>query len=201
MTPDTLTHALIALAQVTLIDITLAGDNAVVIGMAVRSLQGRQRRLAILIGTAFAALLRIALALVAARLLAVVGLTLAGGCLLLWVCWKMYRELRHSEGEAEVDAPARRLGPAILKIVIADLSMSLDNVLAVAGAAVGHPWILVGGLAFSVLLMGVAASFIAGLLARYRWIAWCGLLVVLAVAIELIIRGGGEIWHHVVLPS
>ncbi|MFT9296501.1 MAG: YjbE family putative metal transport protein [Gluconobacter sp.] len=198
--PDTFVHGLFALAQVTLIDITLAGDNAVVIGMAVRSLQGRQRRLAILIGTAFAAVLRIGLALVAARLLAIVGLTLAGGCLLLWVCWKMYRELRHNDADVEVDAPSR-LGPAILKIVIADLSMSLDNVLAVAGAAIGHPWILMGGLAFSVLLMGVAASFIAGLLARYSWIAWCGLFVVLGVAIELIIRGGGEIWHHVVLPN
>ncbi|QDH17838.1 YjbE family putative metal transport protein [Swingsia samuiensis] len=198
MLPDSFTHALIALLQVTLIDVTLAGDNAVVIGMAVRRLAGRERHIAILIGTLLSALLRIALALVASRLLSVVGLTLAGGILLLWVCWKMYRELRHGGDEAEVDGPSK-LGPAIIKIVIADLSMSLDNVLAVAGASIGHPWILTGGLVFSVLLMGVAASFIAGLLAKYRWIAWGGLLVVLAVAIELIIRGGGEVWHYVSL--
>ncbi|EHH68327.1 YjbE family putative metal transport protein [Gluconobacter morbifer] len=197
MATDTLLHAVIALAQITMIDITLAGDNAVVIGMAVRQLEGRQRRLAILFGTLAAAILRIGLALLATTLLQIVGLTLAGGFLLLWVCWKMYRELRGSGHHEDVDAAPARLAPAVLKIVVADLSMSLDNVLAVAGAAVGHPWILVSGLILSVALMGVAASFIAGLLARYQWIAWCGLVVVLIVAIELIIRGGGEIWHHV----
>ncbi|GBR42407.1 MULTISPECIES: YjbE family putative metal transport protein [Gluconobacter] len=200
MAPDSLLHALIALGQITLIDITLAGDNAVVIGMAVRNLEGRQRRLAILFGTGFAAILRVGLALLATTLLSVVGLTLAGGFLLLWVCWKMYRELRVGEHHEDVEPAPPRLGPAVLRIVVADLSMSLDNVLAVAGAAVGHPWILVSGLVLSVLLMGLAASVIANLLARYSWIAWIGLLVVLGVAIELIIRGGGEVWHHV-LPT
>lgn len=200
MAPDSLLHALIALGQITLIDITLAGDNAVVIGMAVRNLEGRQRRLAILFGTGFAAILRVGLALLATTLLSVVGLTLAGGFLLLWVCWKMYRELRVGEHHEAVEPAPPRLGPAVLRIVVADLSMSLDNVLAVAGAAVGHPWILVSGLVLSVLLMGLAASVIANLLARYSWIAWIGLLVVLGVAIELIIRGGGEVWHHV-LPT
>ncbi|MFT8611197.1 MAG: YjbE family putative metal transport protein [Gluconobacter oxydans] len=200
MAPDSLLHALIALGQITLIDITLAGDNAVVIGMAVRNLEGRQRRLAILFGTGFAAILRVGLALLATTLLSVVGLTLAGGFLLLWVCWKMYRELRVGEHHEDVEPAPPRLGPAVLRIVGADLAMSLDNVLAVAGAAVGHPWILVSGLVLSVLLMGLAASVVANLLARYRWIAWIGLLVVLGVAIELVIRGGGEVWTHV-LPK
>lgn len=195
LTADSLISALVALAQVALIDVTLAGDNAVVIGMAVRALQGRERRLAILIGTGFAALIRLGLALVAARLLTVLGLTLAGGLLLLWVCWKMYRELR-AEPAHETAATAPGLKRAIVNIIVADVSMSLDNVLAVAGASTRHPWILAGGLVFSVLLMGVAASFIAGLLARYRWISWAGLLVVLAVAIELIVRGGSEVWSR-----
>jgi len=192
-----LLHSLIALVQVILIDVTLAGDNAIVIGMAVRSLQGRQRRLAILIGTAFAAVLRIGLALLASRLLGIVGLTFAGGLLLLWVCWKMFRELRQDMANEENVEASPRLGPAVLKIVVADLSMSLDNVLAVAGASIGHPGILMAGLAFSVLLMGVAANFIADLLTRHKWIAWVGLLVVLGVALELIIRGGGELLQYV----
>ncbi|MBS1063332.1 TerC family protein [Gluconobacter wancherniae] len=197
MSSHFLLHSLIALVQVILIDVTLAGDNAIVIGMAVRSLQGRQRRLAILIGTAFAAVLRIGLALLASRLLGIVGLTFAGGLLLLWVCWKMFRELRQDMANEENVEASPRLGPAVLKIVVADLSMSLDNVLAVAGASIGHPGILMAGLAFSVLLMGVAANFIADLLTRHKWIAWVGLLVVLGVALELIIRGGGELLQYV----
>nr|WP_217429045.1 YjbE family putative metal transport protein [Acetobacter syzygii] len=189
--------ALAALLQVVLIDVTLAGDNAVVIGMAVRTLSGAQRRKAILAGVGLAAIIRVLLALVAVKLLAIVGLTLAGGLLLLWVCWRMYREMQDSHGADEQGAAAPgNLRSAILKILIADLSMSLDNVLAVAGAAREHPGILVMGLALSVVLMGVAASLIARLLERYKWISWVGLLVVLAVAIELIISGGGEVWGH-----
>jgi YjbE family integral membrane protein len=170
----------------------------VVIGLAVRGLPSVQRRRAILIGVAAAALIRVALALVAVRLLAIIGLTLAGGLLLLWVCWRMFRELRGPQGahDAETAAPGA-MRSAIVRIVVADLSMSLDNVLAVAGAAGRHVWVLVSGLAISVLMMAVAASLIARLLERYRWIAWVGLLIVLGVAIELIVKGGGEVWHSV----
>lgn len=189
--------AVAAFLQVVLIDVTLAGDNAVVIGMAVRSLTGEQRRKAIWAGVGLAAVIRVLLALVAVKLLAIVGLTLAGGLLLLWVCWRMYREMRASHVAEEQGQPAPgSLRSAIIKILIADLSMSLDNVLAVAGAAREHPGILVMGLALSVVLMGVAASLIARLLERYKWISWVGLLVVLAVAIELIVTGGGEVWGH-----
>lgn len=189
--------ALTALLQVVLIDVTLAGDNAVVIGMAVRSLAGAQRRKAIWAGVGLAAVIRVLLALVAVKLLAVVGLTLAGGLLLLWVCWRMYREMQDSHTADEEGTPAPgSLRSAIIRILIADLSMSLDNVLAVAGAAREHPGILVMGLALSVVLMGLAASLIARLLERYKWISWVGLLVVLAVAIELIVSGGGEVWGH-----
>nr|WP_230975502.1 TerC family protein [Acetobacter garciniae] len=186
--------ALLAFLQVVLIDVTLAGDNAVVIGMAVRGLSGHRRRQAILIGVGVAALIRILLALVASRLLDIVGLTLAGGFLLLWVCWRMFRELREEHAAVTpADAPTTGLGAVIVRIVIADLSMSLDNVLAVAGAAREHPGILIAGLALSVLLMGAAASLIARLLERYKWISWLGLLIVLAVALELIAKGGGEV--------
>lgn len=190
--------AAVAFLQVVMIDVTLAGDNAVVIGMAVRNLTPQERQRAIFIGVGFAAVIRILLALVAVRLLAIIGLTLAGGLLLLWVCWRMYREMYDSNGEQEAGAPVSGgLGKAIVRIVIADLSMSLDNVLAVAGAAREHPGIMVMGLALSVLLMGLAASLIARLLERYKWIAWVGLLIVLAVALELIFKGGGEIWGHI----
>ncbi len=188
--------AIAALLQVVLIDVTLAGDNAVVIGMAVRSLGGAQRRKAIWAGVGLAAVIRVLLALVAVKLLAVVGLTLAGGFLLLWVCWRMYREMQHSHAGEDGQTAPGSLRSAIIKILVADLSMSLDNVLAVAGAAREHPGILVMGLALSVVLMGLAASLIARLLERYKWISWVGLLVVLAVAVELIVSGGGEVWGH-----
>ncbi|GBR52570.1 hypothetical protein CSR02_11905 [Acetobacter pomorum] len=189
--------AFVAFLQVVLIDVTLAGDNAVVIGMAVRSLSGAERRKAIFAGVGLAAIIRILLALVAVRLLAIVGLTLAGGFLLLWVCWRMYREMRDQHENADAGPPPPgSLGKAVIRILIADLSMSLDNVLAVAGAAREHPGILVAGLALSVLLMGLAASVIARLLDKYKWISWVGLLIVLAVAIELIVKGGGEVWGH-----
>lgn len=190
-------QAVIAFLQVVLIDVTLAGDNAVVIGLVVKSLSPAERQKAIFAGIGIAAVIRILLALVAVKLLAIVGLTLAGGILLLWVCWKMYRELR-AERAAEDGAapPPTSFGKAVFRILLADISMSLDNVLAVAGAASEHPVILVTGLVLSVVLMGVAASFIARLLDRYKWISWVGLVIVLAVAVELIVKGGGEVWGH-----
>ncbi len=190
---------LAALAQVLVIDLVLAGDNAVVVGMAVAGLPGRQKRTAILGGIAGAAVIRIGLALVARRLLAVVGLLLAGGLLLLWVCWRMYRELRPRPRHAGSVAAPKSLRAAMLQILLADLSMSLDNVLAVAGAANGHAGVLVAGLAVSVALMAVAATLIARLLERYRWIAWVGLLVVLFVACKLVWEGGADVLHH--LPA
>jgi YjbE family integral membrane protein len=186
---------LAALFQVVLIDITLAGDNAVVVGLAVQGLPARQRRMAILIGIAAATLLRVALSAVAISLLAVLGLTLAGGILLLWVCWKMFRELRESadaDGATAAAAP-RSLRRAVVSIVLADLSMSLDNVLAVAGAAREHVWVMVAGLALSILLMGVAADFLAQVLHRVRWIAWLGLAVVVYVAVGMVIAGWPEV--------
>jgi len=191
------TDAVLALLKVVAIDVTLAGDNAIVVGLAVRGLPLRARRIAILVGIIGAALIRVLLALVAGRLLAVIGLTLAGGLLLLWVCYRMYREMRADHGAGEQGAAPASLRAAIVRIVVADLSMSLDNVLAVAGAALGHPWVMVAGLALSVVLMGAAAELIARLLERYRWIGWVGLVIVLGVALELIWRGGGEVWHHV----
>ncbi len=188
---------LAALLQVILIDLTLAGDNAVVVGLAVTGLPKHQRRKAIMAGIFGAALLRIALGAVTLQLLAIVGLLLAGGLLLLWVCWKMYRELRRTGTPGhEISAP-KTLAAAMVQIVLADLSMSLDNVLAVAGASEGHLWVLVTGLALSVVLMGVAADLVARLLLRYRWIAWIGLLVVLFVALQLIWKGGWDVAGHV----
>jgi YjbE family integral membrane protein len=186
---------LAALLQVVLIDLTLAGDNAVVVGLAVAGLPARMRRIAIVAGVGGAAVLRIALGAVTLQLLAIVGLLLAGGLLLLWVCWKMFRELRRST-LSHAAAPAKTLGAAMLQIVLADLSMSLDNVLAVAGAAQGHLWVLMTGLALSVVLMGVAASLVARLLVRHRWIAWIGLAIVLFVALRLIWDGSHDIAAH-----
>lgn len=186
---------LTALLQVLFIDVVLAGDNAIVVGMAVAGLPDQQKRRAILIGIAAATIIRIGFALITVQLLAIVGLMLAGGVLLLWVCWKMFRELqrsRHGRHDAGA-APAKTMRQAMVQIVLADISMSLDNVLAVAGAAHGNTTVLVVGLAASVLLMGVAASVIARLLERHRWIAWAGLLVVLFVALKLIREG----WHEV----
>jgi len=206
MPPD-LTSQLGALAQVLLIDITLAGDNAVVVGLAVINLPRRERRIAMLWGIIGATMIRLALATVALRLLAIVGLTLAGGLLLLWVCWRMYRELRGQQRMPTDDAAGvveKRAAPgdmrrAMTRIVVADLSMSLDNILAVAGASGQHLWVLITGLTFSVLLMGAAASVLATLLERHRWIAWLGLLVVLAVSIELIVKGSHEVLEHFAL--
>lgn len=193
-----------ALGQVIMIDLVLAGDNAVVIGLAAAGLPAELRRRAILIGIAAATALRIVFALVATQLLAITGLLLAGGLLLLWVCWKMFEELRvsHKESDAALDAladgtaagaPRKTLRQAVTQIVIADVSMSLDNVLAVAGAAHAQPHVLIFGLALSIALMGLAATFIANLLNRHRWIAWVGLLIILYVASGMIYEG----WHDV----
>ena len=199
--PHHLLPQLLDLAQVLVIDVTLAGDNAVVVGLAVLGLPAREKRIAILFGIAAATVIRIVLATVALRLLALVGLMLAGGLLLLWVCWRMYRELRQQRLASQDGAPPERKGPgairgAIVRILLADLSMSLDNVLAVAGAAGQHLWVLITGLTVSVALMGAAATLVARLLERYRWIAWIGLLVVLGVSIELIVKGGQDVLGH-----
>jgi len=193
---------LVPLAQVLFIDLVLAGDNAIVVGMAAAGLPADQRRKAIFWGIIAATIMRIGFAAITAQLLAIVGITLAGGVLLLWVCWKMYRELRHghgAEGEghdaeaAAAAAPRKTLPQAISQILIADISMSLDNVLAVAGAAKDHTWVLVVGLAISVVLMGIAATLIANLLNKHRWIAWVGLLVILYVAVEMIWSGTNQV--------
>jgi YjbE family integral membrane protein len=195
-----------------MIDLVLAGDNAVIIGLAAAGLPKEQRNKAILIGIIAATVLRIAFASITTQLLEIVGLLLAGGILLLWVCWKMWRELRTSakdeieanEALAQQDldgdkvlagsAPRKTFAQAAWQIVVADVSMSLDNVLAVAGAAREHPVVLVFGLGLSIALMGIAASFIARLLQRHHWIAYVGLAVILYVAAEMIYRGALEVW-------
>ncbi len=205
----------IALAQVIMIDLVLAADNAIVIGLAAAGLPKEQRAKAILMGIIAATVLRIGFAAATTQLLAIVGLLFAGGVLLLWVCWKMWRELRtssHEEHDAmeavsgeDIDkdgtvagkAPRKSFAQAAWQIVIADVSMSLDNVLAVAGAARDHPWVLVFGLALSIALMGIAASFVARILQKYRWIAYIGLAVILYVALEMIFRGGLELKPYV----
>jgi len=192
-----LTQDLVALAQVVMIDVALAGDNAVVVGMAVAGLPLRQRRPAILLGIGGATVIRIALGAVALQLLAIIGLLLAGGVLLLWVCWKMFRELRHAHRAGAAAQSGKTLRQAMTQIIVADLSMSLDNVLAVAGAAHGSTWVLGAGLLLSVALTGIAANLIARILDRQRWIAWIGLMIVLYVAITMIWHGGHEVAHAV----
>lgn len=191
-----LLQELTALLQVLVIDLTLAGDNAVVVGLAVAGLPAKQKRMAIIVGIGGATVARILLALIAVTLLQIIGLLLVGGILLLWVCWKMYRELRVSHAAVHEDAPPKSLRQAMIQILLADLSMSLDNVLAVAGAAKDHPWVLVAGLTMSVVLMGVAAGFVANLLEKHRWIAWIGLLIVLYVSLRMIWDGGHEVALH-----
>lgn len=187
---------LVVLLQVLMIDIMLAGDNAVAVGMAAAGLDVRSRRKAILAGLGAAVVLRIAFAVLATRLLAIIGLTLAGGLLLLWVCWRMWRDLRAARredaagaGAAVAPDRAKSFGSALFQIMAADLSMSLDNVLAVAGAARDHPALLVFGLLLSIGLMGIAAAWLARALNRFRWIGYIGLLVVLYVALHMIWDG------------
>jgi YjbE family integral membrane protein len=205
-------EAFSALLQVIMIDLVLAGDNAIVIGLAAAGLPKEQRARAILIGVIAATVLRIIFAAATTQLLQVVGLLLAGGILLLWVCWKMWRELRtphveevaatealadadlNKDGAVAAGAPRKTFAQAAWQIVIADVSMSLDNVLAVAGAARDYPYILVFGLILSIALMGLAATFIARVLQKHRWIAYVGLVVILYVSVEMIWRGGNEVW-------
>jgi YjbE family integral membrane protein len=194
-----LTSLLPILLQVLMIDLVLAGDNAVVIGLAVNGLPAAQRQRAILAGVAGATVIRIVFALLAVKMLAVIGLTLAGGILLLWVVWKSARELKHQQQESIVVQASGRLRTAILRIIVADVSMSLDNVLAVAGAAHGHPALLVVGLIVSVALMGLAASLVARLLTRFRWLAWVGLAIVLYVSLTMIYQGSFQVIHHAAL--
>ena len=185
---------LFALAQVLMIDVVLAGDNAVVIGLAAARVPVAMRKKVIFWGLIAAVVLRIAMAAVAVQLLAIIGLTLAGGILLLWVCWRMWRDIAgdkdHIAPAIENTASAKR---AIIQILVADLSMSLDNVLAVAGAARDHLDVLIIGLLMSVGLMGAAANFIARLLERYRWIAYIGLAIVVYVALSMIYHGWEEV--------
>jgi YjbE family integral membrane protein len=190
--PSALGQDLVVLVQILLIDLTLAGDNAVAVGMAASGLSAQQRRAAILAGLGAAVALRIGFAVLATRILQVIGLTLAGGLILLWVCWQMWRDLRgqrHGATKADTPPAPKSFGRALLQITLADLSMSLDNVLAVAGAARGHPALLVFGLILSIALMGVAASWIAKLLNRMRWIGYVGLAVVAYVALNMIWDG------------
>ncbi len=205
--------------QVIFVDLILAGDNAIVVGMVAAGLPAADRRRVIIIGIVAATVMRILFAVVTVQLMKVVGLVLAGGLLLLWVCWKLWRgiEDRRKEGigakavaeatideavdaepeappESATEAPPRKsIRQAIVHIVIADLSMSLDNVLAVAGIAREHTWILVTGLVFSVAFMGLAAAYIARLLERHHWIAYIGLVVILYVAIEMIAAGAQDV--------
>lgn len=204
-----------AFLQVLWIDLALAGDNAIVVGMAAAGLPAVLRRKAIVIGIGAAVVMRIGFALITTELLSIIGLLLAGGLLLLWVSWKLYREIareRHERlraqenGESEagplepVASRPKTFREAVIQIVVADLSMSLDNVLAVAGAAREHPWVLIFGLALSVVLMAVAANYIARLLKKHHWIAYIGLLVILYVAGKMIYEGAQEVWVAVEEP-
>ncbi len=192
--------------EVIFINVVLSGDNAIVVGMAAAGTPAAIRKKVIFYGIAGAVALRVVLSLLAVWFLDIVGLLFVGGLLLLWVCWKLYREIQ--EGVAEhvgVEALAeegaagvvvessKTLGEALWQIIVADVSMSLDNVLAVAGAAHEHPWIMAGGLILSIALMGIAATIIARLLDRYRWLAWVGLIVIAYVAVEMIWEGGWQI--------
>lgn len=191
--------AFAAFIQVLLIDLVLAGDNAIVVGALAAGLPADQRRKVIIIGVLAALVLRIAFALVVTQLMQIVGLIFVGGLLLIWVSWKMWRELRHageSAGSPEIAGdehaglrPAKSFVGAAWAVAVADVSMSLDNVLAVAGAAREHPGIMIVGLIFAVALMGVAANIIAKYIERYRWIAYIGLAVILYVAVKMIYEG------------
>lgn len=198
--------AMAAFLQVLMIDIVLAGDNAIVVGALAAGLPDAQRKKVIAIGVIAALVLRVAFALMVTWLLGIVGLVLAGGILLLWVAWRMYRDIRghggapESPGSPEIEGdersgvmPAKSFAAAAWAVAVADVSMSLDNVLAVAGAAREHPGILIVGLIFAVALMGVAANFIAKYIERYRWIAWIGLAVILYVALKMIWEGFHEV--------
>jgi YjbE family integral membrane protein len=210
-----------ALLQVIMVDLVLAGDNAIIVGMVAAGLPRDQRTKVIVIGIAAATLMRVCFAVVTSQLLQIIGLTLAGGILLLWVCWKLWRELREQRHEEQAvddlvetvhgsdgganggaavaaEAPPRKtFRQAVVQIVVADVSMSLDNVLAVAGVAREHTWVLIFGLVLSVAFMGAAASLIAGLLKRFHWIAYIGLAIILYVALHMIWEGSIAVMEEV----
>ncbi|PKU25896.1 YjbE family putative metal transport protein [Telmatospirillum siberiense] len=203
-----------ALLTVVAIDVALAGDNALVVGMAAAGLPKALRNRAILLGIAAAAALRIIFAGIAVHLMQIVGMTAAGGLLLLWVSWKLWREIRSQQGENQaaealndgstgpkVGKATKTLRQAIIQIFLADLSMSLDNVLAVAGAARDNVWVLIIGLGFSVVLMAFAANVIARLIHRYRWIAYVGLVIILYVSLSMIWEGGPPVIEALPLTS
>jgi YjbE family integral membrane protein len=193
------TAGLVALGQVILIDLTMAGDNVVIMGTLTSGLPEKERRKVIMLGVGMALIFLIGFAFIATQLLQFTGLILAGGLLLLWVAYNMYRELRHTPADVTADDPDTPAieGPprtktflqAAIQVTLADLSMSLDNVLAVAATAREHPTVLFIGLAFSVTLMGIAANFVARLVQKYKWIAWIGLLMILYVACRMIYDG------------
>ena len=199
---------LVSLSQIIIIDFVLAGDNAIVVGMAASRVHPALRARVILWGVGGAVVLRILFAVVATQLLTIVGLTLAGGILLLWVCWKMYREIRLPApkpafaggvpGESLADARGMTFRAALVQIIVADVSMSLDNVLAVAGAAKGEIWVLAVGLTVAVGFMALLSAYIAKLLARHHWITWVGLAIVFYVAAEMIWTGTHQIGCQIV---
>jgi YjbE family integral membrane protein len=192
-----------AFFQVILVDLVLAGDNAIVIAMAVASFPARKRAQLLMIGIGAATVVRILFALATVHLMQIVGLMLAGGLLLLWVCWKLWREIESVRtmelspagiySGAVGQPPTKTVGRAITQIVVADISMSLDNVLAVAGIARDHTWVLVFGLALSIAFMGFCATVLARWLQRYHWIAYVGLLTILYVAVSMIWDGSMEV--------
>jgi YjbE family integral membrane protein len=209
MLSDALLSQLYAFVSVVIIDLVLAGDNAIVVGMAASGLPREKQRRVIMLGILLALVFRVVFALVVVQLLAIIGLLLAGGLLLLWVAWKMWRELHPREGAsaiadmdevASLEAPSaappgtKKTSTAMWQIAVADVSMSLDNVLAVAGAAREHTVMLVFGLVLAVALMGVAATYIAKLLARHHWLNYVGLAIITLVALTMIWEGAEEIW-------
>ena len=190
--------SLSALAQVVLVDLVLAGDNAIIVGLVASGLPKGKRGRVIMMGILAATTLRIIFALAATRLLQIIGFTLAGGLLLLFVCWKLWRELcaqRRAAKASHAAMPAKTVRQAVFQIVLADVSMSLDNVLAVAGAAMHHVWVLIIGLSLSVALMGLAASLVAKLLNRFPWISYAGIFIVLFVAVRMIWHGSMLMLH------
>ncbi len=194
---------LYAFFSVVMIDLVLAGDNAIVVGLAASGLPAEQRRRVIMIGIGLAMFCRVAFAVIAVQLLAIIGLVLAGGLLLLWVAWKMWRELQNSSHAVPVlndpellpvvGPPAKKASTAMVQIAIADVSMSLDNVLAVAGAARDHMTALIFGLVLSIALMGVAATYIARIMERHRWLSYVGLAIITLVALSMIYEGAEQV--------
>jgi YjbE family integral membrane protein len=194
-----------ALAQVVVVDLVLAGDNAIVVGLVAAGLPRHQRAKVIMTGIMAATVLRVGFAVVTTRLLQIIGLTLAGGLLLLWVTWKLWREIAAQKSHATALAcgaaadcaaektPRKSMRQAVIQIVLADVSMSLDNVLAVAGISLEHPWVLFVGLALSVALMGAAAAMIAGLLKRFPWVSYVGLAIIFYVAVKMIYSGSVDV--------